>query len=159
MPNWAASCQPIRSCNSRQHPVLEPLRLCLDQPIIVLTSKSPSDAPSDQFILRGVPSYIRSDNGLAFIADAVRKWINAMGADTADIEPGSPWENGYVESFNARLRNELLNGEIFYSLKEAQILIEGWRRHYNQIHPHSSLGYPPTSAGNDDPLPPRPSMN
>jgi len=117
------------------------------------------DVLTDQFILRRVPSYIRSDNGPEFIAEAVRKWIGAVGAATAYIEPGSPWENGYVESFNARLRDELLNGEIFYSLKEAQIIIESWRRHYNQIRPHSSLGYRPPAPETMIPLPPRPSMN
>ena len=71
----------------------------------------------------------------------MRRWIAAVGAQTAFIEPGSPWENGYIESFNARLRDELLNGEIFYTLKEAQVLIESWRRHYNAIRPHGSLGY------------------
>ena len=75
------------------------------------------------------------------IAEAVRRWIAAVGAQTAYIEPGSPWENGYVESFNARLRDELLNGEVFYSLREAQIIIENWRRHYNTRRPHSGLGY------------------
>jgi transposase InsO family protein len=117
------------------------------------------DVLTDQFILRGVPFYIRSDNGPEFIAEAVRKWIAAVGANTAYIEPGSPWENGYVESFNARLRDELLNGEIFYSLKEAQIIIESWRQHYNQIRPHSSLGYRPPAPESMIPLPPRPSMN
>ena len=77
------------------------------------------------------------------MAAAVRAWVAAVGAKTAYIEPGSPWENGYIESFNARLRDELLNGEIFYSLNEAQIVIEGWRCHYNTIRPHSSLGYQP----------------
>ena len=76
-------------------------------------------------------------------AEAVRRWIAAVGARTAFIEPGSPWENGYIESFNARLRDELLNGEIFYTLKEARVLIESWRRHYNAVRPHSSLGYRP----------------
>ena len=71
----------------------------------------------------------------------MRRWVAAVGARTAFIEPGSPWENGYIESFNARLRDELLNGEIFYTLKEAQILVESWRRHYNAVRPHSSLGY------------------
>ena len=98
---------------------------------------------SDLFILRGVPGFIRSDNGPEFVAQAVRDWIAAVGARTAYIEPGSPWENGYVESFNARLRDELLNGEIFYSLREAQIIIEKWRRHYNTVRPHSALGYRP----------------
>jgi putative transposase len=78
-----------------------------------------------------------------FVAKTVQEWITAVGAKTAYIEPGSPWENGYVESFNARLRDELLNGEIFYSLREAQIIIESWRRHYNTIRPHASLGYKP----------------
>ena len=99
------------------------------------------DVLSDLFILRGVPGHIRSDNGPEFIAKAVRDWIGAVGAQTAYIAPGSPWENGYIESFNARLRDELLNGEIFYSLKEAQIIIESWRQHYNRIRPHASLGY------------------
>jgi len=81
--------------------------------------------------------------GQEFIAEAVRNWIAAVGAQTAYITPGSPWENGYIESFNARLRDELLNGEIFYSLKEAQIIIEQWRNHYNTKRPHSSLGYKP----------------
>src|SRR5829696_7618553 len=91
------------------------------------------DVLSDLFILRGVPGHIRSDNGPEFIAKAVQQWITAVGAKTAYIAPGSPWENGYVESFNARLRDELLNGEIFYSLREAQIIIESWRRHYNTV--------------------------
>lgn len=81
--------------------------------------------------------------GPEFIAEKVRTWIAAVGAKTAYIEPGSPWENGYCESFNARFRDELLNGEIFYSLREAQILIEQWRRHYNTVRPHSALGYRP----------------
>ena len=81
--------------------------------------------------------------GPEFVAKSVRQWITAVGAKTASIEPGSPWENGYVESFNARLRDELLDGEIFYSLREAEILIESWRRHYNTVRPHASLGYRP----------------
>jgi transposase InsO family protein len=101
------------------------------------------DVLSDLFILRGVPGHIRSDNGPEFVAKSVQTWIAAVGARTAYIEPGSPWENGYVESFNARLRDELLNGEIFYSLREAQIIIESWRRHYNMVRPHASLGYRP----------------
>jgi hypothetical protein len=101
------------------------------------------DVLSELFILRGVPKHIRSDNGPEFVARAVQEWITAVGARTAYIEPGSPWENGYVESFNARLRDELLNGEIFYTLREAQIVIESWRRHYNTIRPHASLGYKP----------------
>src|SRR6266478_4541866 len=93
--------------------------------------------------IRQIGVSIRSDNGPEFVAEAVQAWITAVGAKTAYIERGSPWENGYVESFNARLRDELLNGEIFYTLREAQIVIESWRRHYNTIRPHASLGYKP----------------
>ena len=105
-----------------------------------LNSAAVIDALSDLFILRGVPSFIRSDNGPEFVAQAVQDWIKAVGAKTAYIEPGSPWENGYCESFNARFRDELLNREIFYSLREAKVLIEAWRKHYNTKRPHSALG-------------------
>lgn len=108
-----------------------------------LNSLDVIDVLSELFLERGVPEHIRSDNGPEFVAEALRKWIAAVGAKTAYIEPGSPWENGYVESFNARLRDELLNGEIFYTLREAQIVIESWRRHYNAVRPHQSLGYKP----------------
>jgi putative transposase len=108
-----------------------------------LRSTDVIDVLTDLFILRGVPDHIRSDNGPEFIAKAVREWIAAVGAKTAYIEPGSPWENGYCESFNSKLRDELINGEIFYSLAEAKIVIESWRRHYNTKRPHSSLGYRP----------------
>jgi len=108
-----------------------------------LNSMDVIDLLSDLFILRGIPEHIRSDNGPEFIAKAVRQWIAAVGAKTAYIAPGSPWENGFIESFNARLRDELLNGEIFYSLQEAQVVIESWRRHYNAVRPHASLGYLP----------------
>jgi transposase InsO family protein len=108
-----------------------------------LKSMDVIDVLSDLFILRGIPGHIRSDNGSEFVAKAVRAWITGVGAKTAYIEPGSPWENGYVESFNARLRDELLDGETFYSLREAQIIIESWRRHYNTVRPHASLGYRP----------------
>ncbi|WP_374834318.1 IS3 family transposase [Daeguia caeni] len=108
-----------------------------------LNSTDVIDVLSDLFILRGVPEHIRSDNGPEFIATAVQDWITAVGAKTAYIAPGSPWENGYIESFNARLRDELLDGEIFYTLKEARIIVESWRRHYNTVRPHGSLGYKP----------------
>jgi transposase InsO family protein len=108
-----------------------------------LNSTDVIDVLSDLFVLRGVPGHVRSDNGPEFIAKAVQDWITAVGAKTAYIAPGSPWENGYVESFNARFRDELLDGEIFYSLREAQIVIESWRRHYNTIRPHGSIGYRP----------------
>ena len=108
-----------------------------------LRSTDVIDVLSDLFILRGVPGHVRSDNGPEFVAKAVRDWIAAVGARTAFIEPGSPWENGYCESFNAKLRDELLDGEIFYSLAEAKTVIESWCQHYNTRRPHSSLGYKP----------------
>lgn len=98
---------------------------------------------TDLFTQHGPPDYIRSDNGSEFTAAAVRAWLSRVSVKTLYIEPGSPWENGYNESFNGKLRDELLNGEIFYTLKEAQVLIEQWRCHYNTIRPHSALGYRP----------------
>jgi len=111
-------------------------------------------ALAELFIDRGPPAHIRSDNGSEFIATAVQKWLGQIGVNTLYITPGSPWENGYNESFNGSLRDELLNGEIFYSLAEARVLIEAWRRHYNTIRPHSSLGYrPPAPEAATPPLP------
>ena len=95
------------------------------------------------FVDRSPPEHIRSDNGAEFTATAVRDWLARVGVKTLYIEPGSPWENGYNESFNGKLRDELLNGEIFYSLKEAQVLIERWKHHDNTVRPHSALGYRP----------------
>jgi transposase InsO family protein len=95
------------------------------------------------FIMRGVPEHIRSDNGTEFTAKAVREWLAKVGVKTLFIEPGSPWENGYIESFNGKMRDELLNREIFTTLTEAKVLIELWRREYNHIRPHSALGYRP----------------
>jgi transposase InsO family protein len=100
-------------------------------------------ALTELFVLNGVPEHIRSDNGPEFTAKVVRGWLERVGVKTLFIHPGSPWENGYNESFNGKLRDELLNREIFYSLKEVQILTEQWRREYNTIRPHSSLGYRP----------------
>jgi putative transposase len=108
-----------------------------------LSSADVIDTLADLFIARGVPAHIRSDNGPEFAAKAVRGWIAGVGARTAFIEPGSPWENGYVESFNGKLRDELLDGEVFHTVREAQVLIEQWRQHYNTIRPHSALGYRP----------------
>jgi putative transposase len=111
-------------------------------------------ALADLFIERGPPAHIRSDNGSEFIATAVQTWLGQIGVKTLYIVPGSPWENGYNESFNGSLRDELLNGEIFYSLAEAKVLIEAWRRHYNTVRPHSSLGYrPPAPEAATPPLP------
>ena len=95
------------------------------------------------FTHHGPPDHIRSDNGSEFTAHAVRGWLSRVGVKTLFIEPGSPWENGYNESFNGKLRDELLDGEIFYTLTEARVLVDQWRRHYNTIRPHSALGYRP----------------
>ena len=93
--------------------------------------------------IRGLPDFIRSDNGPEFTSKVVRSWLEQLGIQTLFIEPGSPWENGYNESFNGKLRDELLNGEIFTTLLKAKVLIENWRKEYNQFRPHSSLGYRP----------------
>ncbi len=108
-----------------------------------LNSTDVIDVLSDLFVLRGVPATFVLTTGPSSSRKAVQDWITAVGVKTAYIAPGSPWENGFVESFNARLRDELLNGEIFYGLREAQIVIESWRRHYNTIRPHGSIGYKP----------------
>ena len=117
------------------------------------------DVLADLFITRGTPGFIRSDNGGEFTAKAVKGWITGVRASTAYIEPGSPWENGYVESFNGKLRDELLGCEVFNSLAEARVLIEQWRVHYNTVRPHSSLGYrPPAPEVVLTPLPMLPSI-
>ena len=131
------------------------------------------DVLADLFIARGTPGFVRSDNGGEFTAAAVNGWITGVRASTAYIEPGSPWENGYVESFNGKLRDELLNTEVFNTLAEAKVLIEQWRRHYNTVRPHSALGYRPPapevvmaalpmlpgSPGPTGSAPPRPAMH
>ena len=109
---------------------------------------------ADVMLVRGIPEHIRSDNGPEMTAKIVRSWLANVGAKTLYIEPGSPWENGYCESFNGKLRDELLNGEIFCSLKEAKVLIEQWRHHYNTVRPHSSLGYRPPAPQTFMPAPP-----
>ena len=98
---------------------------------------------ADLFVEHGTPEYLRSDNGPEFTAGLIRKWLERVEVDTLFIEPGSPWENGYVESFNGKFRDEFLNLEILYTLQEAKVLIERWRKEYNTIRPHSSLGYRP----------------
>lgn len=109
-------------------------------------------AVADAMLKHGVPRYIRSDNGPEFVAVALREWFERIGVQTLFIEPGSPWENGYNESFNGKLRDELLNGEIFCSMKEARTLIEQWRQHYNTVRPHSSLGYRPPAPKTKSPF-------
>ena len=137
-----------RTANGRAFKILniidEYTRECLAMLIArKIRNQEVSDLLFYLFIFRGIPEYIRSDNGPEFTAKAVRKWLARLGVKTLFIEPGSPWENGYIESFNGKLRDELLNREIFTTLEEARVLIEQWRRDYNQVRPHSSLGYRP----------------
>ena len=108
-----------------------------------ITCQDVIDQLFDLFILRGVPEHIRSDNGPEFTAKAIRQWLGNIGVETLYIEPGSPWENGYNESFNGKLPDELLKREIFMNLKEARILVERWRWEYNHVRPHSAKGYKP----------------
>lgn len=108
-----------------------------------LTSEDVENTLAELFKTRGVPKHVRSDNGSEFIASKLRMWFKKLELQPLFITPGSPWENGYIESFNGKLRDELLEREIFYSLKEAQAMIERWRVHYNTKRPHSSLGYKP----------------
>ncbi len=108
-----------------------------------LTSEDVLERLSDLFVCKGVPDQIRSDNGPEFTAKSVREWLGRVGVKTLFIEPGSPWANGYIESFNGKLRDELLEREAFDTLLEAKVLIERWRQHYNTIRPHSALGYRP----------------
>ena len=113
----------------------------------LVTRKIKSEDVLDQlfnlFVFRGIPEHIRSDNGPEFTARTVRQWLNRLGVKTLFIEPGSPWENGYIESFNGKMRDELLDREIFTTLEEAKVLINQWRKEYNHFRPHSSLGYRP----------------
>lgn len=108
-----------------------------------LNSQDVLEVLGELMVERGVPDHIRSDNGSEFRAIAVREWLARIGAKTLYIEPGSPWENGFNESFNGRLRDECLKTELFDHLMEAKIIIEAWRRHYNTIRPHTALGYRP----------------
>ena len=128
-------------------------RECLALPVERrMGSRQVIETLADVMLWRGVPEHIRSDNGPEFVAKQLREWLGKLGTGTLYIEPGSPWENGYCESFNGKLRDECLNGEIFYSLKEAQIVIEGWRKEYNTVRPHSALGYRPPAPGAYSPL-------
>src|SRR5512136_1598399 len=137
-----------RTVNGKAFKILniidEYTRECL---VTLVNRKIKADDVIDQlfnlFVFRSIPEHIRSDNGPEFTARAVRKWLFGLGVRTLFIEPGSPWENGYIESFNGKLRDELLNREIFTTLTEAKVLIENWRREYNTIRPHSSLRYKP----------------
>jgi transposase InsO family protein len=118
-----------------------------------ITSDDVLERLTELFVRRGVPAYVRSDNGPEFTATVVREWLERLGVKTLYIEPGSPWENGYIESFNGKLRDELLNGETFDTVLEAQVLVERWRQHYNAVRPHSSLGYRPPAPETIQPWP------
>jgi len=145
---WSYDFVMARTADGRAFRILtmidEYTRECLAMPVNRrITSPDVIDQLFQLFVLRGIPEHIRSDNGPEFTAKAIRKWLNSLGVKTLFIEPGSPWENGYIESFNGKLRDELLNREIFTTLTEAKVLIEKWRREYNGVRPHSSLGYRP----------------
>jgi transposase InsO family protein len=145
---WSYDFMIDRTANGRAFKILniidEYTRECLASLIArKIRSQDVIDLLFNLFVFRGIPEHIRSDNGPEFTAKAVRKWLTRLGVKTLFIEPGSPWENGYIESFNGKLRDELLNREIFTTLEEAKVLIEQWRREYNQVRPHSSLGYRP----------------
>lgn len=124
-----------------------------------LTSDDVIDVLSDLFLLEGIPDFIRSDNGSEFTATVLQEWLANLKVKTAFITPGSPWENGFNERFNGSLRDELLNGEVFYSLQEAKTIIEHWRNHYNHIRPHSSLNYYPPAPLSTIPAIPKPAPN
>ena len=117
-----------------------------------ITSREVIEQLYELFLLRGVPEHIRSDNGSEFTARTIKCWLADLGVKALYIEPGSPWENGYNESFNGRLQDELLKREIFMTLKEARILVERWRWEYNHIRPHSSLGYRPPAPETKTPV-------
>ena len=119
-----------------------------------LKSEDVIEVLADLMVERGIPEHIRSDNGAEFTSKAVRTWLEDLSVGTLFIAPGSPWENGYCESFNGKLRDALLDREIFYTLAEAKVLIENWRREYNTIRPHSSLGYRPPAPETWIKLPP-----
>lgn len=145
---WSYDFMIDRTANGRPFKILniidEFTRECLSVKVNRgIRSQDVIDELFNLFIFRAIPEHIRSDNGPEFTARAVRKWLNRLGVNTLFIERGSPWENGYIESFNGKMRDELLNREIFNTLKEAKVLIGQWWQEYNQVRPHSSLNYRP----------------
>jgi putative transposase len=145
---WSYDFMVERTSNGRDFRILniidEFTRECLSIKVNrKIISQDVIDELFNLFILRGIPEHIRSDNGPEFTARAIRRWLERLGVKTLFIEPGSPWENGYIESFNGKLRDELLNREIFTTLQEARVLIKQWRREYNHVRPHSALRYHP----------------
>jgi putative transposase len=141
--------KPLRMLNVIDEYTRECLAIRIDRKI---TSNDVVEALAELFVTRGTPAHIRSDNGPEFVADTVRSWLGRLGVKTLFIEPGSPWENGYVESFNGKFRDELLNGEIFDTITEAKVVTERWRNTYNKIRPHSSLNYRPPAPETFYPL-------
>jgi putative transposase len=145
---WSYDFMIDRTANGKSFKILniidEYTRECL---ATLIDRKIKSDDVINQlfnlFVFRGIPEYIRSDNGPEFTAKAVRKWLHRLEVKTLFIEPGSPWENGYIESFNGKMRDELLDREIFTNLEEAKVLLNQWRREYNQVRPHSAKNYHP----------------
>jgi transposase InsO family protein len=145
---WSYDFMVDRTANGRPFRILtildeytrESLAILVDRHI---SSQDVIDKLFELFIFRTIPDYIRSDNGPEFTAKAIRSWLNRLGVKTLFIEPGSPWENSYIESFNGKLRDELLNREVFTTLMEAKVLIEKWRQEYNTVRPHSALRYRP----------------
>jgi putative transposase len=145
---WSYDFMVYRTANGRPFRILTILDEYTRECLAILTdrritSQDVTDKLFQLFVFRGVPEHIRSDNGPEFTAKAIRSWLNRMGVKTLFIEPGSPWENGYIESFNGKLRDELLNREVFTTLMEAKVLIEKWRQEYNTVRPHSALRYRP----------------
>lgn len=143
---WSYDCVEDRLANGKKIKMLTVIDEFTRESLAIrveknITSKHVLDTISDLSSERGVPEYIRSDNGSEFTAKILQTFIKEIGAKTAYITPGSPWENGFIERFNGTLRDELLNQELFYSLKEARILIENFRREYNSTRPHSALNY------------------
>ena len=145
---WSYDFVATRTAEGRKVRMLTMMDECTRECLAIrvdrkLSSEEVMETLAELFVRRGVPEYTRSDNGPEFIAKALRQWLARLQVQTLYIEPGSPWENGYIESFNSKLRDELLNMEIFDTLYEAQVLIERWRVEYNTRRPHSSLGYRP----------------
>lgn len=140
MADRTSNGKPIRILNIIDEYSRECLSVSVDRK---MNSYDVIEQLAELFVERGTPDYLRSDNGSEFTAEAIREWLGRLGVKTLFIEPGSPWENGYIESFNGKMRDELLNGEIFDTIFEARVITERWRREYNQKRPHSSLNYRP----------------
>ena len=154
---WSYDFVMDRTSNGRKYRILNVIDEYTKESLAIeigrkMTSDDVQRCLTNLFLDRGTPEYIRSDNGSEFTAEYIRQWLKNLGVKTLFIEPGSPWENGYIESFNGKLRDELLNGEIFDTLQEARVIIGQWRHEYNTIRPHSALGYKPPAPEAKEPL-------